>query len=119
MIKMLVIQFLAGMALNLIGEPTPEMGNIARISDYVIGAVHVLVAIGLLVNSILLYRALKADAQRGKLAMWGLGSIIMALVAGAVTVSVAPLAEVASFAMAAAFIAAFVVYAKLFFTKAA
>jgi hypothetical protein len=111
----LIVQFLLGMIVNLIGTPN---SSAAKLAFTITLPLHVLLGIGLLVNSILLIRlaAAKGDQTRTD-ARAGAAMVLAAFIFGALTVS-APLANLWSFGMAAAFIGAFVMYGRLYFHTA-
>lgn len=105
----LAVQYLLGMAANLIGEPE---GGLAVAVDWVIIILHMLIAIGLVVIAIRLLVAAR-QAQLGvRLAVWGLVVIAITFLAGVVTISFG--SDWASYAMAAGFLVAAALYAGTF-----
>jgi hypothetical protein len=111
---LLVFQFLLGMAVNLIGLPDELHAGLAKTSDQLLLALHVLLALGLLINAIIIMRLAGEAAKRGQGLSRGAGAAIgVAIVAGLLTMS-APGSNWWSYLMAVAFVAAFALYGRLF-----
>ena len=111
---LLVFQFLLGMAVNLIGDPKDLTSNFAKFADRSILVLHIVAALGLIVGAIMLNRLAKSSgAQAVKLAGGGAAAIGAAFICGIATLS-APFGEFWSYLMAVAFIAAFILYGKLY-----
>jgi hypothetical protein len=109
--SMLVVEFLLGMIVNLIGTPG---SSAAKLAFRVTLPLHVLLGLGLVVNGILLIRLTAATDDQSKItARAGAALVFAAFVFGGLTIS-APLANLWSFGMAAAFIGAFVMYGRLY-----
>lgn len=105
----LAIQYLLGMAANLIGEPE---GGFAVVADWIILILHMLIAIGLVVIAIRLLLVAR-QAQLGvRLAVWGLVVIAVTFLAGVLTISTGN--DWASYVMAAGFLVAAALYAGTF-----
>ena len=79
----LAVQFLLGMAANLIGEPE---GTFVIVVDTIIVILHILVAIGLVVIAIRLLLAARKAALGERAALWGLIVIIVTFLAGVGTI---------------------------------
>ena len=108
----LAVQFLLGMAANLIGEPK---GTFAIVVDTIIVILHILVAIGLVVVSIRLLLAARKAGVGQRLAVWGLVVIVITFLAGVGTMATG--SEWASYVMAAGFLAAAAIYGGTFFAS--
>ncbi len=98
-------QFLLGMAVNLIGEPS---GTFANVVDTIFLILHILIAIGLVAVSVRLLLAARKAALGQRLALWGLVVIIVTFLAGVGAVISGN--EWASYVMAAGFLAAAALY---------
>jgi hypothetical protein len=109
---MLTLQFLLGMAVNLIGLPDETQG-FAKLSTSILLLLHVLVAVGLIVNAVLIVRYAKPNADAQRFARLSGAAVGLATVGGILTLSV-PGANWWSYLMALAFIAAFGLYGRLF-----
>jgi hypothetical protein len=108
----LALQFLLGMAANLIGEPESGVGVAV---GWVVVVLHILIAIGLVVIAVRLLLAAR-QAQRGaRLATWGLVVILITFLAGVVTMVTG--SDWASYAMATGFLAAAALYGGTFFAS--
>lgn len=111
-VGMLTAQFILGMAVNLIGVPGEAPAGLANIATTVFLALHVLIAIGLVVGAIFTYRqALPLGSPHSRLALWGMISVVVTFVAGVLTM----ISNAAgwSFLMALGFIVAFLIYGML------
>lgn len=108
----LALQFLLGMAANLIGEPK---GTFAIVVDTIIVILHILVAIGLVVISIRLLLAARRAGVGRRLALWGLIVIVITFLAGVGTMVTGN--EWASYVMAAGFLVAAALYGGTFFAS--
>jgi len=108
-LKLLVAQFLLGMALNLIPNPT---NTFELWSEHIILLLHVVLALTLILNAINIYRKARGSSAK-PLAHGGMAAVGAAFLFGVLTLA-APLANLWSFGMAAAFITAFIVYGKLY-----
>lgn len=105
----LAVQYLLGMAANLIGEPE---GGFAVAFDWVVIILHILIAIGLVVIAIRLLLVAR-QAQLGvRLAVWGLVVIAVTFIAGVLTISIG--SDWASYVMATGFLVAAALYAGTF-----
>jgi len=105
----LAVQYLLGMAANLIGEPE---GGFAVAVDWVVIILHMLIAIGLVVIAVRLLLAAR-QAQLGvRLAVWGLVVIAITFLAGVLTISIG--SDWASYVMATGFLVAAALYAGTF-----
>ncbi|WP_285114189.1 hypothetical protein [Leifsonia sp. fls2-241-R2A-40a] len=105
----LALQFLLGMAANLIGEPD---GGFVAVVDTIIIILHILIAIGLVVVAV---RVLLAARQAGvgqRLALWGLVVISLTFLAGVATVVFG--SDWASYLMACGFLVAAALYGGTF-----
>ncbi len=105
----LAVQYLLGMAANLIGEPE---NTFVGVVVAIIVILHVLVAIGLIVVSIRVLLAARAAGVGDRLAVWGVVTIAVTFVAGVVTISFG--SDWASFVMATGFLVAAALYAGTF-----
>jgi len=111
MVMGLTVQFLLGMAVTLIGQPSQTTGD-ARVASTVLLAAHVLVSAGMLIGAA---QAVRAAAYLGSPwrspAIWGAAAIAATLAAGVVTTITK--SNWWSYAMAAGFIAALLIYGNL------
>jgi hypothetical protein len=107
---MLVVQFLAGMALNLIGSPTSSVG---KTSETLLLILHAVIAVGLVVGAIRIAIAAAPSPRNMKIARAAAVAIGVALIGGVLTL-VGPLSELWSYIMSIGFIAAFVLYGRLY-----
>jgi heme A synthase len=107
----LALIFLLGMAVNLIGGPSQTSGA-AHLASNVFLAVHVLIALGLLIGAVLLLRAAaRLDRRRRNRAIAGAAAIAVAIAGGILTVITSN--NWWSYAMAVGFIAALLAYGSL------
>jgi hypothetical protein len=114
-IVMLIAEFLLGMIVNLIGTPS---SSAAKIAFRVTLPLHVLLGLGLVVNAVLIIRLAATIGDKTKAtSRAGAAMILAAFIFGALTMG-APLANLWSFAMAAAFIGAFITYGRLYIHQA-
>jgi hypothetical protein len=112
----LALEYIGGIALNVIGEPEEGSSLLHKVSAHTIFALHGLISIGLLVGSIIIYRQAKGGLNE-QTASWGLVSTVTAVLGGVLTVST-PLGEFFSFVMALGFLGAFACYGKLYYGSA-
>ncbi|MGO4592314.1 hypothetical protein AB4Z18_00700 [Leifsonia sp. 2TAF2] len=105
----LAVQYLLGMAANLIGEPE---STFVIVVDTIIVILHILIAIGLVVVSIRVLLAARAADVGQRLALWGLIVIVVTFLAGVLTISFG--SDWASYVMAAGFLVAAALYAGTF-----
>ena len=105
----LAVQYLLGMAANLIGEPE---GGFAVAVDWIIIILHILIAIGLVVIAIRLLLAARREQVGQRLALWGLVVIVVTFVAGVITISAD--SDWASYVMATGFLVAAALYGGTF-----
>jgi len=107
----LTVQFLLGMAVNLIGQPAETTGD-ARIASTVFLAAHVLVSAGMVIGAA---QAVRAAAHLGgpwrRAAIWGAAAIAATVAAGVLTTITK--SNWWSYAMAAGFIASLLIYGSL------
>lgn len=108
---MLVVMFLLGIAVNLIGSPSETTGS-AKTASTVFLALHGLLGVGLLVNAGLIIRfALKTNTTVVRQAQIGAGVILLTFIAGVITNETKN--NWWSFAMAAGFAASLPIYGLL------
>ncbi|WP_374008212.1 hypothetical protein [Leifsonia sp. LS-T14] len=108
----LAVQFLLGMAANLIGEPE---GTFVVVVDTIIVILHILVAIGLVVIAVRALLAARAAGVGQRLASWGLVVIIVTFLAGVGTMITGN--DWASYVMATGFLVAAALYGGTFFAS--
>ena len=101
-------QFLIGMALALIGQPSQTTGTAHTVSEALLG-LHILVAAGLIAAAAQIIRLARGDRQR-RLAYGGAAAIVLTIGAGVLTVITN---NWLSYAMAAGFITSLLVYVSL------
>lgn len=107
-IAMLVVIFLAGMAVNVIGMPSEVKDTEMTISAVLTG-LHVLIGIGLITGGIITLRvAYKEAASFIRLAWIGFASVLVAFASGMIMMATEN--DWWSFIMAASFLAAFLAY---------
>ena len=102
-------QFLIGMALALIGQPSQTTGTAHTISEALLG-LHILVAAGLIAAAAQIIRLARGDRQR-RLAYGGAAAIVLTIGAGVLTVITNN--NWLPYAMAAGFITSLLVYVSL------
>ena len=107
-LSMLVLQFLLGMGVNLIGLPSENSGGAKVITGILLG-LHILLSLGLLVVAVLclLRSGPLDDAMRNQVLLGGV-LVLVSFVAGILDTSLG--SNWWSFLMAVGFIGAFVVY---------
>ncbi|MFP3466795.1 hypothetical protein [Leifsonia sp. SIMBA_070] len=105
----LAVQFLLGMAANLIGEPE---GGFAVVVDWIIIILHILIAIGLVVVSIRVFSAARRAGVGQRLAVWGIVVIAITFLAGVGTMISG--SDWASYVMATGFLVAAALYGATF-----
>jgi len=104
-------QFLLGMAVNLIGQPSQSTGAARAVSTVLLG-LHVVVAIGLLAGAVMVIRAARGGGKRPRqLARSGAVLIGLTVIAGIMTVITKN--NWWSYTMAAGFIASMLLYGSL------
>jgi hypothetical protein len=108
----LAVQFLLGMAANLIGEPE---GTFATVADTVIVILHILVAIGLIIVGVRVLLVARKASLGERAALWGLIVIIVTFLAGVLTMVTGN--EWASYLMAVGFLVAAALYGATFFAS--
>jgi hypothetical protein len=108
MVMGLTVQFLLGMAVILIGQPSQTTGD-ARIASTVFLAAHALVSAGMVIGAA---QAVRAAAYLGgpwrRAAIWGAAAIAATVAAGVLTTITT--SNWWSYAMAAGFIASLLIY---------
>lgn len=105
----LAVQYLLGMAANLIGEPD---GGFVLVLDWIVVILHMLVAVGLVVIAVRLLLAARRAQLGQRLAVWGLVVIVVTFVAGVITISAG--SDWASYVMATGFLVAAALYGGTF-----
>lgn len=109
----LTLQFLAGMAVNLLGTPDEHTNAIKLLSGSLF-LLHVLLAIGLIVNAVLIVRLVAGASESVMGFARGAGVAVgSATLFGILTVT-GPWRDFWSYLMAVAFIASFALYGRLF-----
>lgn len=112
-LSLISVQFLLGMAVNLIGLPV-ETNGIAHTATLLALMLHVVVALALLGNSVAMVYLSKPYGPRAyTLAIQGLVGILAAMASGILTL-ISPLSNVWSYLMAIAFLFISAVYGRLF-----
>lgn len=111
-VRLLSIQFLLGMAINLIGLPS-EVHGFAHTAVMIILLLHILVALLLLTNGVILVNMSRSYGPVARrLALLAAGGIITAMCGGILTLT-APMSNLWSYLMAVAFLAIFGFYGRL------
>lgn len=110
LVSMLAVQFLIGMAVNLIGMPSETHGLTRTLVSVLIG-VHVLVAVGLGVGAVQVLLAAIRTAGDRSLPVAGAAGVGLALGAGVVTMITN--SSWASYLMAVGFLVALLSYGRL------
>ncbi|MDR6971917.1 hypothetical protein [Leifsonia shinshuensis] len=105
----LAVQYLLGMAANLIGKPDSALVGVI---DTIIVILHVLVAVGLIVVAIRALLAARAAGVGRRLTLWALVVIVLTFLAGVLTITLG--SDWASYAMATGFLIAAALYAGTF-----
>jgi hypothetical protein len=108
----LALQFLLGMAANLIGEPDETF---AIVFDTIIIILHILIAIGLVAISVRVLLAARSAGLGQRLALWGLVVIVVTFLAGVGTMVTQ--SDWASYLMALGFLIAAAIYGATFFAS--
>ncbi len=103
-------QFLLGMAISLIGQPSQTTG-VAHTASNVLLGLHVLVAIALIAGAAGVIRAARGGGRQRRLAHWGAAAIVLTFGAGVTTLITK--SNWWSYAMAVGFIVALLVYVSL------
>lgn len=110
-VMMLSAQFLFGMGVALIGQPSETTG-VAHTAGNVLLGLHVLVAIALAAVAVRAVRVARASGEAARrLARWGAVMIGLTFVAGVITMSTKN--DWWSYAMAVGFITALLLYGSL------
>ncbi|HLO31468.1 MAG TPA: hypothetical protein VK249_20120 [Anaerolineales bacterium] len=110
-IRMLTAMFVLGMAVNLVGLPQETTG-FAKTATLIFLGLHVLIAVGLVIGSVITLRlTLRAAPQLGRLAWIGLALIAVTFGAGVLTVWLK--SDWWSYVMALGFIGSFLIYGSL------
>jgi heme A synthase len=107
----LCAQFLVGMAVALIGQPSEITGGARTASDVLLG-LHILIAIILAAVAVATIRAARASGEGARrLASWGAAMIGLTFAAGVITVITKN--DWWSYAMAVGFIGSLLLYGSL------
>ena len=106
----LAAQFLLGMAISLIGQPSETTGAAHTVSNVLLG-LHVLVAVILIAGAAGVIRAVRGSDQQRRLARWGAAAIVLTFGAGVTTLITK--SNWWSYAMAVGFIVSLLVYVSL------
>jgi hypothetical protein len=110
-LAMLTLQFLLGMAVNLLGEPEAGAGQVLR---GIFLGLHVLVAVGMLVGAgLVMMLAVKAGGKILRTARVASAGVGIAVLGGILTLT-GPWNDLWSYLMALGFLAAFVFYGLLY-----
>ena len=111
-VRMLTAMFVLGMAVNLIGLPQETTG-FAKTATLISLGLHVLIALGLVVGSVITLRlTLRAAPQLGRLAGIGVALIAVTFIAGLLTVWLK--SDWWSYVMALGFMGSFLIYGSLY-----
>ena len=103
-------QFLIGMAVALIGQPSETTGAAHAVSNVLLG-LHVLVAVILIAGAAGVIRAARSTDRQRRLARWGAAAIVLTFGAGVTTLITK--SNWWSYAMAVGFIVSLLVYVSL------
>jgi len=104
----LAVEFLLGMAVNLLGLPSEATGA-AHAATIAFLAAHIVVAAGLLAGAFVVVRAAaRAGSRWRRLAIWGAAAIVVTVGAGILTLITK--SNWWSYAMAVSFIASLLIY---------
>jgi hypothetical protein len=115
-LSMLVLQFLLGMGVNLIGLPSENTGG-AKVFTGILLGLHILLSVGLLVGAALcLLRSGPLDDPMRNQVLLGAVLVVVSLVAGILDTSLG--SNWWSFLMAVGFIGALVVYGQIYLKTA-
>jgi heme A synthase len=106
----LAAQFLIGMAIALIGQPSETTGTAHTASNVLLG-LHVLVAVVLIAGAARVVRAARGGGRQRRLARWGAAAIVLTFGAGITTLVTKN--DWWSYAMAVGFIVSLLVYVSL------
>jgi hypothetical protein len=101
------VQYLLGIGTNLIGPPD-ENSSVGVIAGGIVGALHVLVGVGLIVVGVRVLRAARGQGVGGRAALWALAITIVTFLCGVGTVLVG--SEWLSFLMAVGWLAGAALY---------
>lgn len=109
---LLLLQFLVGMAVNMVGVPAETTGTARLAADLLLG-LHVLAAIGMLVGAVFALRYSRGAGSRLRpMAFRGFGTVVVAFAAGVLTLLTG--SDWWSYLMAAAATASLIFYGLLF-----
>jgi len=104
-------QFLLGMAVSLIGQPSETTGT-AHTASNILLSLHILLAAGLVANAVMVLRAARnGSSQQRQLARWGAIMIALTFAAGVLTLITK--SNWWSYAMATGFISSLGLYVAL------
>ncbi|MGH1525519.1 hypothetical protein ACRAWC_16320 [Leifsonia sp. L25] len=103
----LAVQFLLGMAANLIGSPEENVGAARVIAGVVLG-LHALVGIGLIVVAVRAWLTARREGVAPRAALWAFVVILLTFLAGVATMFTG--SGWLSFLMSAGFVAAAALY---------
>jgi heme A synthase len=106
----LSMQFLFGMAIALIGQPSETAGAAHTASNVLLG-LHVLVAVVLIAGAARVIRTARGSDRQRRLAHWGAAAIVLTFGTGILTLIT--MNDWWSYAMAVGFIASLLVYVSL------
>jgi len=84
MVMGLTVQFLLGMAVNLLGLPSQATGA-ARAASTVFLVAHVVIALGMAAGAVMVIRAGAGPRSRWRLETWGAAAIAVTIAAGILT----------------------------------
>ena len=103
-------QFLFGMAISLIGQPSETTG-VAHAASNVLLGLHVLVAVALVIGAVGVVRAARRRDRERRLARWGAAAIAATFGAGVATLLTKN--DWLSYTMAVGFIVSLLIYGGL------
>jgi lysylphosphatidylglycerol synthetase-like protein (DUF2156 family) len=103
-------QFLFGMAISLIGQPSETTG-VAHAASNVLLGLHVLVAVVLVIGAVGVVRAARGSERKRRLAHWGAAAIVLTFGAGVATLITRN--DWLSYTMAVGFIVSLLIYGGL------
>ena len=103
-------QFLFGMAISLIGQPSETTG-FSHTASNVLLTLHVLVAVALVIGAVGVVRAARGSDRDRRLAHWGAGAIVLTFGAGVATLITK--SDWLSYTMAVGFIVSLLIYGTL------
>ena len=106
-VLMLAAQFILGMAVNLLGQPTETQAAAQPVATGILW-LHILLAAGLVINGLMIALDAQISPDSGKLRWSGLALVVVAVVSGILTTLLDNNGW--SYAMALGFIGSFIVY---------